>query len=349
MRFSYAQEGANLRFLNHLNRMVLGRARVMSRPLVVAGVAVLSLAPLAGATSASAAAGARPTTVTFFGGVATFRVGGHTWSIELVAFRGFALIEASANHELDTWTFPSEPASDLTVNSKTGNATLDTHSALAPVAFIKLKFKATSRVKDACRSGSGTTFHGKVTGSFTLVANHKGLRFKSAHVTFRAPSVDIEHGCTVRTGPTPCFAGFWNIGGAVTATGNTSVVPGRRGFTASLSRTTTLKAPKNASVTDDIFGTAKKPVFDSKSRTLRVTASAVVTGSAVITATAPPTVKTLRCTLNGKRYTARDTSYIGSFASPKGGQIQARSIVAGPLKVATSGFGIFDIVTLKRA
>lgn len=47
-----------MRFLDHLSRTVRGRSRTVSGPLVLAGVAMLSLAPIASAMPATAAAAA---------------------------------------------------------------------------------------------------------------------------------------------------------------------------------------------------------------------------------------------------------------------------------------------------
>jgi len=111
----------------------------------------------------------------------------------------------------------------------------------------------------------------------------------------------------------------------------------------------TLSAPKHATVSYDIFGVGRKPVFDSKAKRLSVKATKIVKGSATLVATAPPSVVTTPCTIGHKHFKQRDASYFGSFSSPAGGQFQARSLVAGLIKVAHSGIAFFDIVTLKKA
>src|SRR5712691_11050084 len=89
----------------------------------------------------------------------------------------------------------------------------------------------------------------------------------------------------------------------------------------------------------DVLGTGKKPVFDSTKKKLHVSAnrSSGISGSAVLTATRRPTVTTSRCTLMGKHYKAKDANYMGTYASPNGGQISARSILAGQLTLPRSG------------
>jgi len=242
----------------------------------------------------------------------------------------------------------------LTVNKKTGNATFNAHNSLAPIAFFDLTFHATSRTKAHCHSGSEAIFRGRTTGSVTLVANHKGLKFKAAHASFSSPVLIIDSGCTNPSGSggsSSCPAGSWNVGGTLSARGTTPVQLERQTSTMGVSSFVELKSPAGAVLLTDVAGTAKKPVFDSTKRKLQVNAnrSSGVTGSAVLTATRRPTLTTSRCTLNGKHYKASDANYLSTYASPNGGQISARSIIAGQLKLPLSGSASFDIITLRRA
>jgi hypothetical protein len=339
-------------FLDHLGRIIRGRSRGVSRTLVLAGAAVLALSPLGAAASASAAVPARAPAISFFAGVAKFTVGGHTWSLSISDLGVGDEVGISTTHELDSWVFFSAPASNLTVNKKTGNATFNAHNSLAPIAFFDLTFHATSRTKEHCHSGSETIFRGRTTGSVTLVANHKGLKFKAAHASFSSPILTIDNGCSnpSGSGSTSCSAGSWNVGGTVSARGPTPTLPERQTFTVGVSMFVELKSPAGTALLTDVLGTGKKPVFNSTKRKLQVNAnhSSGISGSAVLTATRRPTLTTSRCTLNGKHYKANDANYMATYASPNGGQITARSILAGRLTLPRSGSASFDIITLKR-
>lgn len=336
-------------FLDHLSRTARGRSLAASRPLVLAGIAVLSLAPFVSAASASAAPAARPPAISLFGGNATFRVGGHTWSLSIFVTSNVTGIDLSTFHEVDGWNFLGVPKSDLKANASTGKATFDAHNAMAPVAFANLKFTPTSRHKASCHSGSETFFDGRLTGSISLVANHKGLKFKSAHVTFKGSSLDVDHQCVAPAGTAPCAAGIWSIGFTTVALGSSGGLPGRQTYFVNTDKTVNLSAPKHATLTYEVFGSGTKPVFNSKRKSLSVKGTNVVKGSAVIVAQGAPTVTTFKCTLNHKKFKLRDASYFGNFTSPSGGQFQGRSIVGGLLKVARTGFGFFDVISLKRA
>lgn len=335
-------------FLDHLRHTVRGRSRTPSRPLVVAGVAVLSLAPLAIATPASAGPAASPASLSLFGQSATFHVGGHTWTMAFFDFSNSAVISLSASHEFDTWNFFPVPTSDLKVNVKTGAATFNAHNSLAPVAFAKLRFIPSSRHKASCKTGSETFFNGKITGSISLAAS-KRLKFKSAHVVFRGSTVDIDHNCSGPSGPTPCFGGSWGSAGetATTVSGDASGLPGQRRYAINIFKTILLHAPHNASVTYNLTGTARKPAFSSKRRRLSVAGITVVKGSAVLTASGRPSITNSHCTIGRTRYNARTANYFGTYKSPAG--FSARSLIAGLLKVARSGPASFSIITFKRA
>ncbi len=340
-------------FLDHLSRTARGRSLTVSRPLVLAGVAVLSLAPLVGAAPSSAAPSsaapaARPPAISLFSGSGNFRVGGHTWTLSVSTLGGITGIDLSTTHELDTWSFLSVPQSDLKANVRTGRATFNAHNSMAPVAFANLKFTPTSRHQGSCRSGSVTLFDGKVTGSVSLAAR-KGLKFRSGHVSFKGAALTIDHNCTPRTGVGPCLSGTWDVGSTAAVIGNTAGLPGRQTFFADLVKTVTLKAPKHASVTFEVAGSAQKPVFDSKHRRLSVKATRLVKGSAVLVASGPSSVLNSNCSIGRKHFKERNVSYFGTFSSPRGGQFHARSLVGGNLAVPRSGTAFFDIVSVKRA
>jgi hypothetical protein len=200
----------------------------------------------------------------------------------------------------------------------------------------------------SCSSGSETVFDGRSTGSITLAASSQ-VKFKSAHVTFTGGSVQVDHQCSLRTG-FPCIAGSWNVGtSGPVAFGNTPGLPVRQTYTVDVIKSVKLRAPKNATSTFDVVGIASKPVFDSKAKRLSVKASGLVKGSAVIVSTVPPNVTNSRCTLHHKRYKSRDAFYFGNYSSPAGGELHARSLIGGLIKVSRHGSASFDIMTFKAA
>lgn len=334
-------------FLDHLSRTVRGRSGAVSRPFVFAGVAALALTPLASAVPAGAATSSIPPVISLLTGNASFHVGGHSWSMSVLAFSGNTNIDLSTTHEGDIWSF-TVPASDFKTNARTGTATLNAHNAMAPVAFANLRFSPSSRHKASCVTGSQTTFDGTVTGSISLVANHSGLKFKSAHVTFKGSALTVDRQC-LRPVPTLCFPGNWAAEGMTSASGSTGGLPGRQTYSVSIVKSVSLTAPKDALVAYTVVGAASKPVFSGKARRLSVTATGVVKGSAVLTATAPPVVSTMRCTIGRGHFKERQALYSGSYRSPVGGQFRARSLVAGLIKVARSGIAAFDIVSVTNA
>lgn len=333
------------------DQIVRYRSRTVSRSLALAGAALGLVASLSGAAAADAAPAAS-TSITFLSGTATFRVGGHTWRVSVANIGGavhFTEIGIATGHEIDSWDF-NLARSILTVNQRTGDATLNSRSSFAPVAFVKLKFTTTRRHKASCTSGSETNFSGSVSGSLTLIANHRGLKFQSAHVRFTGGFLSIDHDCMTRIAPSLCAPGAWGIGSPhVNAAGTAQGLPGQRtAFVASIFETVNLKAPAGATRSISVSGSSNKPVFNSSKKTLQVSARGVISGAALMKASGPPAVNTFRCVLGGKHFKARDVTYTAKFASPKGRQFQARSIVAGLLKAPRSGFSLFDIVTLKR-
>jgi len=338
-------------FLDQISHMVHDRSRTLSLSLALASAAVLLAAAPSGAAVANAAP-ASSTSITFFSGSATFRVGGHAWRVSVTNVGGvvhFTDIGIATGHETDSWDF-NLARSILTVNQRTGDATLNSRNSFSPVAFVKLKFTTTKRRKASCTSGSETNFSGSVSGSLTLIANHRGLKFHSAHARFTGGSISIDHDCITRTPPSLCAPGVWNIGSrTVNVAGTAQALPGERTtFVASIFETVNLKAPAGAMMNIGVFGSSGKPVFNSSKKTLQVSARGVISGAALMKASGPPAVNSFPCVLGGKHFKARDVTYTASFASPKGRQFQARSIVAGLLKAPRSGFSLFDIIALRR-
>jgi hypothetical protein len=340
-----------LTIIDRIGRTAGGRSRVIPRSLVLAGAAALTLAPLAVAAAPASASPAKSApVVTLFSGGAKFSADGHNWVLEIDSFGGTDEIELTTTGEDDTWTFLSVPASDLKANAKTGHATFKSANSLKPVAFISLTFNPTKAKKQACKSGSETVFTGHISGSVTFNASSK-VTFKSAHVSFSSPFLDIDQGCVTKTsgGANECFGGFWSVGSAISAVGETPGLTPET-LTVSIDKGIALKAPKNSTMSSDVIGGESKPAFNSKKKTLSVKASGgPVTGSALLTPTGPATVHTSTCVFKGKKFKASDAEYFAKYASPKSHQFVGQSIILGKLDVARTGFAIFDLMTFKKA
>ena len=337
-------------FSDRFGRTARKRSRLVPGLLTVVGAAVLPLATIGGAPASAAVAVAAPATISFNSGTATFHVGGHTWIMNIQVAGPLAFISVGTTHELDTWSFGAWPAADFKANTSTGDATFDSHNSFAPEAFVNIKFTAKSRRHESCTKGSEIAVSGSVSGSVTLVAS-KTLKFKSARVTFKSPVLLIDNSCIPPTAPTICANGIWDITGGALGEGTTPGLPGRQTYTMILKKDVELARPTDALLFIQVFANTAKPVFSATKRTLLVTGAAPISGSALLKATTQPGVTSFRCTLNGKHFRARDVSYTGSFTSPKGRELQARSIVDGRLMVTPTilSLSTFDIVTIKSA
>jgi hypothetical protein len=339
-----------LTILDRIGRTADGRSRVVLRSLVIGGAATLSLAPLALAAPASASPAKSGPSFNLFSGDARFTAAGHNWVLAINGFGQTASISLITAHENDAFTFLAVPASALKANAKTGRATFNTKSSLLPIASINLTFTPTKSRKQACKSGSEKVFTGRISGSVTLVASSK-VKFKSSHVSFSSPFLDVDNGCIAKTGGggNECFGGFWSVGSAVTAIGETpGLTPSA--LTASITKTIVLRAPANATETSNVLGSESKPAFNSKKKTLTVKASGgLVTGSALLTPTGAATVRTSTCTSKGKKFKASDSEFFARYASQKGHQFVDQSVLLGRVAVAAKGFAIFDVVSFKKA
>lgn len=334
-------------FSDQFGRIARNRSRLVPGLLAVVGAAVLPLATV-GAAPANAAVAA-PAQVSLSGSGATFHVAAHTWAMSVSVAGSVAIFSVGTTHEFDAWTFGTWPATDFKANATTGNATFDSHNSFAPFAFVNLKFTAKSRRHESCSHGSETAVSGSISGSVTLVAANKGLKFKSAHVNFKSSTVFIDRNCVLPPGPTICTNGVWDIGGGANANGNTPGLPGRQTYSMIVNKDVTLGRLKDAFIFSQIFANTSKPVFSATKKTLHVAGGGPISGSALLKATKSPVVNSFKCTLNGKHFKARDASYEGSFTSPKGGELQARSLVVGLIKVTHTpkSDSFFDIVTIK--
>jgi len=334
------------------------RARKAPRLLGAAAALALSAAILGTAAPAASAA----TNLGYFltSGTVGITSGGHTWKLQVSLIGGSSggpviidvLIEAPhlSGTELHDWGMQM-PGGDFTVNSATGSAAINTHSDLSPVASLNLAYKPTSHTKGTCSAGSETDYAGTLTGSVTLTTGLKGLKLSNTKATFATPNtLQVDNACVP---PVSCLFATWGggLGGspsAPTANGITTGTPGHLGHLAQVGRRVDLSAPTGATRTDGAFISAPAPVFNAKAKSLTVkgSTSGVVTGAGVISKPKVTTPGTEKCTLDGKTYTQTSTLYDGASWSSTT-QFEAKTILTGTLKAATTGSGEFDIITLK--
>ena len=330
----------------------------MMRTLIgVAFAVTLSLATLGSAPPVSAV-----TNLSYFftSGTVGITSGGHTWSLNVSLIGGSSggpviidvLIETPhlSGTEIHDWGMQM-PGADFTVNKTTGAATINSHSDLSPVASLNLSYKPTSHTAGTCTAGSETDYTGTLTGSVTLTTGLKGLKLSDAKAAFSTPnSLQVDNACVP---PLACSFAAWGggLGGAAgtpIAAGITAGTPGHLVHFTNVNRKVSLSAPAGATRTDAAEVKATAPVFTSKAKSLTVKglASGAVTGAGVISGAKLVTPGTETCTLAGKTYTQTSTSYNeASWSSST--QFKASTILTGTLKVATTGSGEFDVITLK--
>jgi hypothetical protein len=336
-----------------------GTSMTMMRAVIGASAAVtLSLATL-GAAAAPASAAAN---LSYFltAGTVGITSGGHTWSLNVSLIGGSSggpviidvLIETPhlSGTEIHDWGMQM-PGADFTVNKTTGAATINSHSDLSPVASLNLSYKPTSHTAGTCSAGSETDYTGTLTGSVTLTTGLKGLKLSDAKATFSTPnSLQVAAACVP---PLACSFATWGggLGGAQTAPtadGIAAGTPGHLVHFTDVGRRVSLPAPAGATRIDGADVKTAAPVFNAKAKSLTVKGlgSGAVTGAGVISGAKLVVPGTDTCTLDGKIYTQTSTSYNGASWSSST-QFKASTILTGTLKVATTGSGEFDVITLK--
>jgi hypothetical protein len=329
--------------------------RWAGRLLGASCAAVLAFAPFGGPTMAHAVAASTGSASTAFvslvSGPVKFKAAGHTWGLAISDESFAAGLSLDTTSEFDAFQFANPPKSDFTVNKSTGRATLQSHSYFKPVATFDLTFTPTSQRKGACSSGHETLFSGNLTGSISVTGNGKGVKFSSAHVKFGGSLLSVDYNCITKSKPACGSASWGAIGSPLSAFGAIPGLPGLRKFTAALSEQFQVPGSRVALEDIAVIGAANKPSFDSKHKTLTVTTphSGRVTGSLVFKSAShqPPVVS--KCYVDGKLYKDSDVNYLASYASPSGKQLTATSYLAGKLKLAAKGSGVFDIATFKKA
>lgn len=340
--------------------------RLLAIAVLATGSLVASVAA-ASAGSAATAGAARPAIAGayfFTSGTASLKGGGRTWEFTYsetpsigprpwdlglgitTAYRG--------GEEIHSWA-TTMPGPDFRVSLATGDATIDSHSSLSPLASLSLSFNATSHKKAACKSGSEEVFSGTLKGAVTIHTGLKGVTVSDAHASFKnASTLTVDAGCVAPLPPCvplSSWAGPVTSPSAPAAAGMTVGAPGHQLNFTDAGRQVHLKAPTSNTTREDAgYIRAAAPKFSSATKSLSVSSSAsgVVTGSAKLAHGTVVVSSTQTCTLLGKTYTEHRTVYLASFSSPGGNKFAAHTILSGTIKVGSSGRGEFSIVTLKR-
>jgi hypothetical protein len=175
------------------------------------------------------------------------------------------------------------------------------------------------------------------------------------HASFARPdTLEVSNACPL----TPCLLSTWAAAGAPTpgnsfteAAGFLAGQPGHLDHFAEVFRSTMLTAPRGATRDDGALIKAAAPRFGPKAKSLSVSASSsgIVTGSAVISHPKIISSRSETCSLAGKTYTEKSKSYFeGTYASPKGKQFEARTLLTGAFGAARTGMGDFSLLTLTR-
>jgi hypothetical protein len=338
---------------------ILAGAVRATRLLAMTGLLPGGLAAMVATAPASSAA-----STGFFimnGGAATVRSGSHSWRLS-VGFIGSSAsgavnIGISAprlgGDEIHSWDLGT-PAGGFSFNATTRTATIK--AKMLPVATVDLTFKARSKKRGSCVSGSETVYSGTLTGAVTL---HTGFApeptLSGRKLSFRGANTLIAGTCAP---PTPCEFSSWSVGtpapkagpfGAGSRLGTVS----RSTHYATIEQTVLLSRPKNAQRTDGAIMTIPAPKFSRAKKSLSITTSShgIVTGATTISH--PGSVRTsarFSCRIGGKRYTERGTMYANAtHTSPRGKKLAAHLLLGGKLTVKTPGPGEFVNFTLRKA
>jgi hypothetical protein len=347
-----------------VGRLATTACLTMAALLTLTGIAAASPAP----------AGQRQlvkgVSYTLASGPLSIKSGGHTWHLQVTMTGGklghlsgsvTAGFMITTSHlggtESHQWNMVLVPARDLTVNTAKGTASANTGSSLAPVVpKLKLSFKPTSHTRLSCasKSGTGTSFSGKLTGSITLHTGLKGLKLSSAHAVFGKPStLRVTSDCLA---PVPCTFASWGAAGAALGTvifagGTTAGKPGRQvSFTSVAEELQLSTTPIGVSRQDLALIKTTAPKFSKTARSLSVrsTAAGLVTGTALLSHPAGTHSSTRSCAIGGSKFTEHVEVYSGArFTAGKGG-MRARTILTGTIDAPSATTGGFTLVTLKK-
>jgi hypothetical protein len=310
-------------------------AAVLAAGLLTAGLAAAGLAAgPAWASPVLAHPAAAGSTGYFFAASVTVKALGRTWSFDLTVtdedgLRGIVAGLDTDNkgviesHEWGSATgFGSTLAKEFTATNS-GHAVLKTGSALSPVLTASLTFTPTRHTKEACVKGTGATYFGRLTGSYTLTTGLRGVKL-TATFNGNAPgaSMTVSDNCVAPTVPSakvPCTGGFWSVAAVPLTSGSVggieSLTP-KPAWQDSFIRENVPTASMGLTRTDDLSvpGTPA-PTLNTKTHTVAVTgtASGPITGAAVITygpTYTPPPVSS--CYVGSKHYSEKTVYYTGT-------------------------------------
>jgi hypothetical protein len=339
--------------------------RAATRFVIVSGAAAVSAGFLATAGPANAAVAAPAATGIGYqlnSGNASFKVGGHTWELQLSVLGGklgkitglnLVSFSISTSHlggtEEHSWSDDLVPSKDLSVSSK-GGATLKTGSSMNPILSVSLAFSPTSHAKASCDpGGSGTVYSGKLSGTVHFNAGLGGVKV-SKKLTFGKPdTLEVSHACTP---PTACDLESWIAAGRSTTLLTAGALvgePPHQKWEVSVERSGVKTSVKGMTRADGGLSVSPAPKFGAGDKSLTVSGSAggTVTGAAEFThATLFEHPATFACVFGGKKYTETERNYLGEFTSSK--EFEAHTLITGVILAPKTGTGLFSTISMKK-
>ncbi len=308
----------------------------------------------------------RPVIALFSGGASVKTSNGLTWTMSVSSGGSLPTgktLNVSIVHsdkrgttsEQHAWQFRVKAAT-LQFNSKSGTATLNAGSQTKPVAAVDLAFKATSKSKIACDTGSGTIYDGTLKGKVFLVTGLVGggtIGSKAMSFRLGLSTLLVESNCMQRGSVNDCarFSTFssGNVPGwQAQASGFSETVPGYSIQSVFVSRQTNLSSPTGATRVDTGEQDAIHERYNTTTKVFSVTTGTTgfVTGSATLSGGHIQT-STSRCTLAGKRH-IETTIFDGSarYKSPAGKAISVKTSLSGTLTApASTTRGLYSVTT----
>jgi hypothetical protein len=328
-----------------------GGRRAIGAVALVAACVVGPITTVLVAPSASLAA--TPTAVTLNSGGASVKTSnGDTWSMG-IGWVGSTLASGSAymsvgiirtvtaggsGAEIHEWEFTVKDTT-LAFNTTTRKGTLNTGTEASPVGTVDLSITGTASKKGTCISGSETIYTVTLKGESEIVTGFKlGGTVGGKTLTFTGTSTLTEDfSCTTAV---PCSSALdWGSGSKGTVAGGIQeVISGKTYDYLSVAKSTTLSSPKSAKRDDVAFLEASAGSYNSKTKTVTVSASTagIVTGSATLTGGKRTSIPET-CTSGGK--TVKGTLTIDSgatFKSPAGKALTGHTVLTGNLVAPSS-------------
>lgn len=332
-------------------------------------IGALLAAPLVALSAPTTAGAVTPGEVLFQSAGASLKADGHTWLVSVqytdagtptglgsgIAVNVQRLVTGVTSFEGHSWSADAKGAK-FTANSVSGKATLSSGTSLSPVATVNVSFVPKKKKVSACPVfGKETVFTGTVKGSVHIVT---GTRPVSITLSSKAASFTSEGTSTLTVSPClfniPCFGDGWSAPesstgipfGEVGAAG-TAIYEGKSlVHFVTVIRQTELKKATAFIREDEATQDVSAPKWNSKSKTLTVGASGIVTGSGVLTGGKGSTHASPEgCYIEGKKHNETYSIYLGAKLS-KWKAFVGHTVLSGNLTASSKGVGGITIYTV---